>query len=336
MKHTLTLLIALLNRGASTSNFVSVIMRDRIPYIVLLLVTISATCIAQSPSEPKPTVNNPFPWQKPVKRDPAEIERIVGPVGKREPSRDLNIVWVWCADDNFHLEGTHRYAKVMELYVNGLLPRVPRVTAVSARNFPTKEQWEKADLVVCYSWPSRNGKWDFKLIDEFQKRGGGLMFIHQALARDIGSELSQRIGLEQGGSWAWGVLPTPVTLTDAARKSPIFQGFPEKFDLSDEFYWNLRGDPAGVTPLVTAPAGPAIASKPLSGPPRIEDLDGKEWPVMWTKEVGRSRVFVTAAGHNYFTFEDPYFRIILLRAMAWTMNESFDPFKPLVTLQVER
>ena len=57
---------------------------------------------------------------------------------------------------------------------------------------------------------------------------------------------------------------------------------------------------------------------------------------MWTKEVGRSRVFVSSAGHNYFTFNDPYFRIILLRAMAWTMRESFDPFKPLVTAHLER
>jgi len=47
-------------------------------------------------------------------------------------------------------------------------------------------------------------------------------------------------------------------------------------------------------------------------------------------------VFVTGAGHNYFTFNDPYFRIILLRAMAWTMKESFDPFKPLVTLHLKR
>jgi len=30
------------------------------------------------------------------------------------------------------------------------------------------------------------------------------------------------------------------------------------------------------------------------------------------------------------------FRIILLRAMAWTMYESFDPFKPLVTLHLGR
>ena len=57
---------------------------------------------------------------------------------------------------------------------------------------------------------------------------------------------------------------------------------------------------------------------------------------MWTTEKDRGRVFCSGVGHHYFTFNDPYFRIILLRAMAWTMNESFDPFKPLVTLHLER
>ena len=42
------------------------------------------------------------------------------------------------------------------------------------------------------------------------------------------------------------------------------------------------------------------------------------------------------AGHDYFTFNDSYFRIILLRAMAWTVRKSFDPFKPLVTLRLQR
>ena len=151
--------------------------------------------------------------------------------------------------------------------------------------------------------------------------------------------MSKRIGLAwdlRRGATKWGVLPTPVTLTDRASKSPIFEGFPVTFHLADEFYWRLRGDTTGITTLVTSPAGPAIANRPLSGPPKIEDLDGKKWPVMWTKEVGRGRVFVTVPGHNFFTFNDPYFRIILLRAMAWTMYESFDPFKPLVTLHLGR
>jgi type 1 glutamine amidotransferase len=204
--------------------------------------------------------------------------------------------------------------------------------------FPKQELWEKADLVVFYMWPRREG-WDYELVDAYQRRGGGLIFIHMALMQGSGEELSKRIGLAwdlRRDGTKWGILPTPVTLTDAARESPIFERFPETFDLADEFYWHLKGDPAGVTTLVTAPAGPAIANKPLPDPPNVEDLDGKRWPVMWTTEVGRGRVFCSAAGHNYFTFNDPYFRIILLRAMAWTMNESFDPFKPLVMLHLER
>ena len=300
-------------------------MRCRAACIVVLLLTISSRSSAQ------------FAWQKPVKRDPAEVKRILGPMGAREPSRHLNIVWVW-GIDKLHAKETHEYAWVMDRYVNVLLPKVPRVTVVRSMYFPKKELWEKADLVVFYLWPRWKG-WDYDLVGAYQKRGGGLIFIHMALMQGSGEELSKCIGLawdRRNGATKWGVLPTPVTLTDAARESPIFTRFPARFDLAEEFYWQLRGDPTGITPLVTSPAGPAIASKPVHGPPKIEDLDGKKWPVMWTKEVGRGRVFVSGAGHNYFTFNDPYFRIILLRAMAWTMRESFDPFRPLVTLHLKR
>jgi len=291
---------------------------------VTLLLSIPSTSSAQ------------FPWQKPVKRDPAEVKRIVGPIEKREPSRDLTIVWVW-GIDKLHAKETHEYAWVMDRYANQLLPKVPRVTVIPSMFFPKKELWEKADLVVFYLWPRE--KWDYDPVDAYLERGGGLVFIHLSVMHGSGEELSKRIGMawdHRNGATKWGVLPTPVTLTDAAKESPIFEGFPAKFDLAEEFYWQLRGDPAGITALVTSPAGPAIANKPLPDPPKIEDLDGKEWPVMWTKEVGRGRVFVTVVGHNYFTFNDPYFRIILLRAMAWTMRESFDPFKPLVALHLER
>jgi hypothetical protein len=84
----------------------------------------------------------------------------------------------------------------------------------------------------------------------------------------------------------------------------------------------------------TSPAAPSTAGQGAWKPPEggLDDLDGEEWPIMWTKEVGQGKVFGTILGHNFFTFNDPLFRIILLRAMAWTMNESFGPFKPLVTL----
>lgn len=279
------------------------------------------------------------PWQEPPHRDPAEIARIIGPIEQREPSRDLNIVWVWGVDKN-HDRGAHEYAWVMDRFVNTLLPAVPRVTTVPAMYFPTEEQWKRADLVVFYlqsreAW----GKKHYDLIKAFQARGGGLIFLHLALLQFPGDALEECIGLSYGtqtspnGPSGWGVLPTPVKLTKAARESPLFEGFPREIDLVDEHYWNLSGDPNTITTMVTSPAGP---SGPSTGPPEPEELDGKEWPLMWTKVTGRGRVFASGPGHNYFTFNDPYFRIILLRAMAWTMNESFDPFKPLVTLHLER
>ena len=276
---------------------------------------------------------NMFPWQKPLTRDPDEIDRIVGPSGNQEPSRDLNIFWVWGVDKD-HAKGVHAYDWTMDLFVNKLLPNVPRVTATQIMHFPTQEQWQTADLVVFYSGLDK--AWERKqydLIDAYQDRGGGLMFFHLALLQASGEELAKRIGLAFGvgnapnGPTKFGVLPSPVHLTAAAAESPIFEGFPPDLELVDELYWNLTGDPDKVTTLVTSPAGPEFTA---DGPPGPEDLDGGAWPVIWTTEKGSGRVFATVLGHNHFSFNDPLFRIILLRAMAWVMKESFDPFKPLV------
>ena len=274
-----------------------------------------------------------FSWQTAAERDPAEVERIVGPIGEREPSRDLNIVWVW-GIDKLHGTGFHEYAWVLDRYVNDLLPQVPRVTVTPCMYFPPKELWEKADLVVFYLWPRE--RWDLDIIDAYQKRGGGLIFLHASLITgsnvETGAELPKRIGMATGRGGKWGAM-TSVSLSAAASDSPILKGFPAKFDFPEELYWNLAGNPASITTLLTSSAGPENSS---SGPPKPEDLDGKAWPVAWTKEVGQGKVFATTLGHNFFTYDDPYFRIILFRAMAWTMNESFDPFKPLVTLHIER
>lgn len=296
-------------------------------------------------------------WQEPVERDPAEIARILGPVEQREPSRDLNIVWVW-GIDKFHQKGTHEYAWVMDRYVHDLLPKVPRVTVTPSYYFPKKELWDKADLVVFYMWPCHDGAtgfrdgpaldgdrrpaWDYDIIDAYQKRGGGLLFAHMALQQGTGTELAKRIGLAWGHQdpsipeTKAGVLHWPVDVTPAGRNSPILKGLPDEFLFMDEIYWPLIGDQSKTTIIVTSQAEPSTHGDGAWRPGNLEDLDGKAWPTMWTAEVGKGRVFGTTLGHNFFTFNDPLFRIILLRAMAWTMDESFDPFKPLVNLHNER
>ena len=120
-------------------------MRYRTTCIIVLLLAISSTSSAQ------------FPWQKPLPRSKEAVAKILGPITDKEPSRELNIVWVW-GIDKLHEKETHEYAWVMDRYVNVLLPRVPRVTVVTSMYFPEKELWEKADLVVFYILP-RWGGW---------------------------------------------------------------------------------------------------------------------------------------------------------------------------------
>ena len=43
------------------------------------------------------------------------------------------------------------------------------------------------------------------------------------------------------------------------------------------------------------------------------------------------RVFGCILGHYSWTFDDPIFRIVFLRGLAWTAGCSFDRFAPLVT-----
>jgi len=45
-------------------------------------------------------VNAQHTWQEPLVRNRADVEKIMGPVKQTEPSRDLNIVWVWGVDFN--------------------------------------------------------------------------------------------------------------------------------------------------------------------------------------------------------------------------------------------
>ena len=58
--------------------------------------------------------------------------------------------------------------------------------------------------------------------------------------------------------------------------------------------------------------------------------EDREQPLFWTTEPGKGRVFVSIPGHYAWTFDDPLFRVVLLRAIAWTAREPVDRFNELV------
>lgn len=58
--------------------------------------------------------------------------------------------------------------------------------------------------------------------------------------------------------------------------------------------------------------------------------DGEPQPLFWSMERGKGRVFVSIPGHFSWTFDDPLFRVLLLRGLAWSAKEPVDRFNDLV------
>ena len=104
----------------------------------------------------------------------------------------------------------------------------------------------------------------------------------------------------------------PLRLRFATElKHPITRGF-KRLDLIDESYWKLHG---------------ALPEERTLG----WSLEDDAWqPQLWTVERGKGRVFVSIPGHYAWSFDDPLFRVLLLRGMAWAAHESVDRFNPLV------
>ena len=145
-------------------------------------------------------------------------------------------------------------------------------------------------------------------------RGGGAVFIHYAVDGHAAvNALSDRIGLAwQGGKSAFRHGPLEIDFSDSQNiKSPV--DF-DRLRLVDESYWNLLGETASVSLIGTG----------------LED--GQPRPLFWARQTGRGRVFVSIPGHFTWTFDDPLFRVLILRGIAWTASEPVDRFNELTTL----
>jgi type 1 glutamine amidotransferase len=151
------------------------------------------------------------------------------------------------------------------------------------------------------------------VIERQIKRGCGFGTFHFST---FASEANRRQILEwSGGYFQWEtdglrkwysaikvmdaelVLPTP--------SHPIVRGV-QPFQLREEYYYNLRFDPAdhALVPLLAVPSLPG------------RDPDGR-W-VAWARErAGGGRGFGTSCGHFYDSWKNAGFRKTMLNAIVW-------------------
>jgi type 1 glutamine amidotransferase len=229
---------------------------------------------------------------------------------ERESGKPLGVVLIDGAKD--HGKGEHDYPAWKSVW-SRLLAEAYQTKVDTSREFPSAEQIEAADVLVFY----QRGSWDEKraaAIDPFLARGGGLVYIHWAVdGRGQEAEMAKRIGLSAlGGGISYRHGELDVDFSPGA-KHPIARNF-ERVRWVDESYWKLTGDPEGIDLIGT----------------QVED--GQPWPQFWTVERGRGRVFVSIPGHYMWSFDDPYFRTVLLRGIAWAGKRNVDRFNELVTL----
>jgi putative heme-binding domain-containing protein len=247
----------------------------------------------------------------PPPRTRAEVEAVLkGAAPAVKGGKKLRIVLASGPKD--HGPGEHDYPLWARRWYN-LLSLADNVRVELANGWPSAAQLRGADVIVFYSNNPGWSKARAKELEGFLARGGGVVYLHYAVDghRDV-EALAERIGLAWRGGRSL-FRHGPLELDFGGSKHPIARGF-GKVKFVDESYWELAGDPKRIEVLATG----------------VED--GKPRPLVWARQHGKGRVFVNILGHYTWTFDDPLFRILVLRGMCWAAGEPVDRLTELATV----
>ena len=261
--------------------------------------------LTPSPSMPRDYTGD---QKQPKPRTLAEVLAVLAGAPKPpEKIRPIRVVLVAGAKD--HGPGEHDYPAWQKAWAE-LLGAGDKIEVTTAMEWPAKEEFTKADVMVFF----QRGNWDAKRaadVDAFLERGGGLVYLHWAVDGQKDSPgFAKRIGLTWGNGSKFRHGPVELSFNEEA-KHPISRNL-DKVKLVDESYWNLTGE---------LPKDRVIAWGTEDKAPQ---------PLFWSLEQGKGRVFVSIPGHYSWSFDDPIFRVILLRGIAWSAKEPVDRFNELV------
>jgi type 1 glutamine amidotransferase len=99
-----------------------------------------------------------------------------------------------------------------------------------------------------------------------------------------------------------------VSLLVKDPSHPIAKAVPQPLEVLDEIYQFERYDPARVHLLLY------VAKHPETGAPG-------EFPLAWTREHGKGRVFYTALGHRDDVLESEWYGAHLLAGILWALGK---------------
>ena len=290
--------------------------------------------------------------EAPPPRSRADVEAVLAEVPKTDASELKPLCVVLLADEKDHKADpyAHDYPlwqKRWELLLGGAkcsqekqanlfgpargdreaLAGAANVKVSKAWHWPTAEQFANADVIIAFCYLD----WDderFTQMQRYLKRGGGLVAVHSAtwplnkqqhaagwlLSKQRFPRAAEVLGIGGFQKFRHGLVDAKIV----KQPHPLCTGLPEEIQLRDETYWPPTPRMAGLEVLATSD--------------EISDDKGHQapQPVLWTYTCGKGRVVGCQPGHFTWTFDDPYFRIVLLRGAAWAARQSPYRFDALV------
>jgi type 1 glutamine amidotransferase len=255
----------------------------------------------------------PAPPPQPPLRSRVAMEAILGKPVPPRFTRPLNIVLVASKQD--HGPGEHDYPAWQQKW-NALLSGAPRTTVTNAWLWPTAEQFTNANVLVFFYWNHAWSPEKFAQLTAHLQRRGGIVLLHSSSIADTDPEsLAKELGIAfqpKRSKYRHGELDLKIT-----AEHPTTRSLPKTIHFLDETYWPMIGELQNVSVLATA------------------DEEGKAWPMVWTYERDNGKIFGTVLGHYTTTHDDPFFRIMILRAIAWSVREPVSRFESLATVGVQ-
>ncbi len=208
-----------------------------------------------------------------------------------------------------HGPGQHDGPRFLKEWKELLTQRGAQVDG--AIGFPTAEQLAATDVLIMYAQnagdipPAQR-----EYLDQFLKRGGGIVVIHDAIASHDPKWFKTIVG----GSWDYSVskyFEGDLSFYYLNHSDPITRDA-SNFDFDDEMYYDLELMPEAHV-LAGTYQPDARNKRDGRNYPSIYDIA----PQMWTYEKDNHRAFVSIPGHNYKSFNLPHYRAVLLRGIAW-------------------
>ena len=226
-----------------------------------------------------------------------------------------------------HAPGAHEHTRFLNDWKPLLAAR--GITTDGGMDLPSDEQLKQTDVLLMYAQdggtvpPSR-----WAALDEYLKRGGGLVVVHTAavsLQEDHWKAVTG--GCWRRGKTKWKEGPMDLYYVENQKLGgghPITKDA-SNFHIDDEIYYDMDLSP-DVRVLATAYTPNVREGRQAAegGRANIYDIQPQMWTYERTMEGGSVpyRAFVSIPGHLYTTFEKPHYRAILMRGLAWAGKRS--------------